>query len=177
MWRWKCSQPWSTKNTSTSTFIRKPESLLNMFWPLLFPSSGARQTVVAASGFRMNVEVEAFSADHGREHFHLHIHTETRGCNGSLTGLLTMSIIMPKTLWAVSVRQSNKILRLIVASSWVFYLRACHNVFMETFRTLTLGINISEIWNVATNKNPMNLGHGGHAAGTSLYPMSWASLI
>jgi len=30
---------------------------------------------------------------------------------------------MPETCSAVSVRQSNKILRLIVASSWVFYLR------------------------------------------------------
>jgi hypothetical protein len=35
---------------------------LNMFRALLCPSSGARQTVVAASGFRMNVEVEVFSA-------------------------------------------------------------------------------------------------------------------
>ena len=37
-------------------------------------------------------------------------------------GLLMMGIIMPETCWAVSVRQSNEILRLIVASSWVFYL-------------------------------------------------------
>jgi hypothetical protein len=37
-------------------------------------------------------------------------------------GLLMMGIVMPETCWAVSVRQSNKILRLIVASSWVFYL-------------------------------------------------------
>jgi len=36
--------------------------------------------------------------------------------------LLMMGIIMPETCWAVSVRQSNKILRLTVASSWVFYL-------------------------------------------------------
>jgi hypothetical protein len=36
--------------------------LLNMFRSLLCPSSGARQTAVAASGFRMNVEVEVFSA-------------------------------------------------------------------------------------------------------------------
>jgi len=52
-----------------------------MFRALQCPSSGARQTAVAASGFRMNVEVEVFSAhqptDHGWEHFHLHIHTET----------------------------------------------------------------------------------------------------
>ena len=34
------------------------QTLLNMFRALLCPSSGARQTAVAASGFRMNVEVE-----------------------------------------------------------------------------------------------------------------------
>jgi len=33
------------------------QTLLNMFWALLCPSSGARQTAVAASDFRMNVEV------------------------------------------------------------------------------------------------------------------------
>jgi len=37
-------------------------------------------------------------------------------------GLLMMCIIMPETCWAVSVRQNNKTLRLIVASSWLFYL-------------------------------------------------------
>jgi hypothetical protein len=35
---------------------------LNMFQALLCPSSGVRQTAVAGSGFRMNVEVEVFSA-------------------------------------------------------------------------------------------------------------------
>ena len=34
------------------------QTLLNMFRALLCPSSGARQSVVAVSGFRMNVEVE-----------------------------------------------------------------------------------------------------------------------
>ena len=38
------------------------QTLLNMFWALQCPSSGARQTAVAASGFRMNVEVKVFSA-------------------------------------------------------------------------------------------------------------------
>jgi thiamine transporter ThiT len=33
-----------------------------MFRASLCPSSGARKTVVAASGFRMNVEVDVFSA-------------------------------------------------------------------------------------------------------------------
>jgi hypothetical protein len=50
------------------------QTLLNMFRALLCPSSGARQTAVAASGLRTNVEVEVFSA-----------------------GLLMMGIIMPET--------------------------------------------------------------------------------
>jgi hypothetical protein len=33
-----------------------------MFQALQCPSSGARQTAVAASGFRMNVQVDVFSA-------------------------------------------------------------------------------------------------------------------
>jgi hypothetical protein len=36
--------------------------LLNMFRALQCPSSGARQPAVAASGFRMDVQVEVFSA-------------------------------------------------------------------------------------------------------------------
>jgi len=38
------------------------QTVLNMFRALQCPSSGARQTAVAASGFRVNVEVEMFSA-------------------------------------------------------------------------------------------------------------------
>jgi hypothetical protein len=52
------------------------QTLLNMFRALKCPSSGDRQTAVAASGFLMNVEVEVFSA----------VHTETRVFNGSLAG-------------------------------------------------------------------------------------------
>jgi hypothetical protein len=37
------------------------QTLLNMFRALLCPSSGDRQTAVAAYGFLMNVEVEVFS--------------------------------------------------------------------------------------------------------------------
>jgi hypothetical protein len=36
--------------------------LLNMFRALVCPSTGARQTAVAASGFHMNAEVDVFSA-------------------------------------------------------------------------------------------------------------------
>jgi len=39
------------------------QTLLNMFRVLLCPSSGARQTAVVASGFRMNVEVDVLSAE------------------------------------------------------------------------------------------------------------------
>jgi hypothetical protein len=38
------------------------QTLLSIFRALLCPSSEAIQTAVAASGFRMNVEVEVFSA-------------------------------------------------------------------------------------------------------------------
>jgi hypothetical protein len=38
------------------------QTTLNMFRALFCPSSGTRQTAVAASGFRINVEVEVFSA-------------------------------------------------------------------------------------------------------------------
>ena len=66
------------------------QTLLNMFRGLQCPSSGARQTAVAASGFRVNVEVEVFLA---------------------VVGLLSSVCAT-----------NNKILRLIFASSWVFYL-------------------------------------------------------
>ena len=38
------------------------QTLLNMFQALSCPSSGARQTTIAASGFHVNVEVEVLSA-------------------------------------------------------------------------------------------------------------------
>ena len=58
----------SNKNTQLDATINRKiycfvvQTLLNMFWALLCPPSGARQTAVAAPGFRMNVEVEVFSA-------------------------------------------------------------------------------------------------------------------
>jgi hypothetical protein len=38
------------------------QTLFDMFRALVCPSSGARQTAVAASDFRMNVEVDVLSA-------------------------------------------------------------------------------------------------------------------
>ena len=58
-----------TQNTQLDATINRKiycfvvQTLLNMFRALQRPSSVARQTAVAASGFRMNVEVEVFSAD------------------------------------------------------------------------------------------------------------------
>ena len=92
-----------------------------MFRELQCPSSGAPQTAVAASGFHMNVEVEVFSAV-------VDVNTSTstfirkQRLQRQFDGLLMMNIVMPETCWAVSVRQGNKILRLIFASSLVFYL-------------------------------------------------------
>ena len=73
--------------------------MLNMFRALQCPSSGARQTAVAASGFRMNVEMEVFSV---------------------VVGLLAMmGIVMHETCWAVSVRQTNKFY------DWLLHLVGC----------------------------------------------------
>ena len=89
--------------------------MLNMFWSLLCPSSGVRHTALTASGFHMNVEVEVFSAVL-RTRPPPHSYGNQR-LQRQFDGLLMMGIIMLETCWAVSVRQSNKTLRLIVASS------------------------------------------------------------
>ena len=68
---WVYNTTRANKNTQLDATINRNiyffavQTLLNMFRALPFPSSGSRQTAVAASGFRMNVEVEVFSADHG----------------------------------------------------------------------------------------------------------------
>ena len=81
------------------------QTLLNMFRALLCPSSGARQTAVAASGFRMNVEVEVFSALVGllltnrpglRTLPPPHSYGNQR-LQRQFDGLLMMGIIMPET--------------------------------------------------------------------------------
>jgi hypothetical protein len=51
------------QHSNVKFFYFVVQTLLNMFRASLCPSSGARETAVAASGFRMNVEVEVFSAD------------------------------------------------------------------------------------------------------------------
>jgi len=82
------------------------QTLLNMFRALLCPLSGARQTVVAASGFRMNVEVEVFSAVVGllvgtnRPRLTTlppaHSYGNQR-LQRQFDGLLMMGIVMPET--------------------------------------------------------------------------------
>ena len=76
------------------------QTLLNMFRVLLCPSSGARQTAVAASGFRMNVEVEVFSAVVGRPQLRTlpppHSYRNQR-LQRQFDELLMMGIPMPET--------------------------------------------------------------------------------
>jgi hypothetical protein len=95
-----------------------------MFRALQWPSSGARQTAVAASGFRMNVEVEVFSAmvDTNRPRLRTlqppHSYGNQR-LQQQLDGLLMMGIVMPETCWAVSVRQGNGFY------DWLLHLVGC----------------------------------------------------
>jgi hypothetical protein len=86
-----------------------------MFWALQCPSSGARQTVVAAPGFRMNVEVGVFSAVVGLLTLKPRLRTlppphsyGNQRLQRQFDGLLMMGIVMPETCRAVSVRQGNK---------------------------------------------------------------------
>ena len=80
------------------------QTLLNMFRALLCPSSGARQTAVAASGFRMNVEVEVFSAVVGLSTNRPRLRTlppphsyGNQRLQRQFNGLLMMGIVMPET--------------------------------------------------------------------------------
>jgi hypothetical protein len=70
----------------------------------------------------MDVELEVFSRTRLRTLPPPHPYGNQR-LQRQFDWLLMMGTVMPETCWAVSVRQSNKILRLTVASSWVFYLR------------------------------------------------------
>jgi hypothetical protein len=78
-----------------------------MFRALQCPSSGARQTAVAGSGFRMNVEMEVFSAVVGllvaltnlqrlRTLPPPHSYGNQR-LQRQFDGLLMMGIVMPET--------------------------------------------------------------------------------
>jgi hypothetical protein len=101
-----------------------------MFRALLCPSSGARQTAVASSCFRMNVEVEEFSAvvgllanlprlrilppphSYGKQRLQRQFEGGPDDGHGNARNMLS-SVCMTK----------QQILRLIIASSWVFYLK------------------------------------------------------
>jgi len=80
------------------------QTLLNMFRASLCPSSGARQTAVAAPGFRMNVEVEVFSAVVSLLTNQPRLRTlppphsyGNQGLQRQFDGLLMMGIMMPET--------------------------------------------------------------------------------
>jgi hypothetical protein len=71
-----------------------------MFRALQCPSSGARQTGVAASGFLMDAEVEVFSAVVGQPRLRTlppaHSYGNQR-LQRQFDGLLIMGIVMPET--------------------------------------------------------------------------------
>ena len=75
-----------------------------MFRALQFPSLGARQTVLAASGFRMNVEVEVFSA--------------VVGLLTNQPWLRTRVLSRGRFVNKPTMAENTS----VVASSWVFYL-------------------------------------------------------
>jgi len=80
------------------------QTLLNMFRILLCPSSGARHTAVAVSGFRMNAKVEVFSAVVGLLTNRPRLRTlppshsyENQRLQRQFDGLLMMGTVMPET--------------------------------------------------------------------------------
>jgi hypothetical protein len=93
------------------------QTLLNMSQALFCPSSGACQTAIAASGFLWMWCVLSRLRTNPPPHSYGNLRLQWQ-----IDGLLMIPIIMPETCWAVSPRQSNTILQLIVGSSRVFYL-------------------------------------------------------
>ena len=98
----KNTQIYATINNKIYCFV--VQTLLNMFRALPFPSSGARRTAVAAFGFRMNVEVEVFSAVVGLLASRPRLRTlppphsyGNQRLQRQFDGLLMMGIVMPET--------------------------------------------------------------------------------
>ena len=130
------------------------KTLLNKFRVLLCPSSGARQTAVAASNKPTTAENTSTSTfirkPEARNHYNAH-HREpvklplqpltnrprlrtlppphsygNQRLQRQFDGLLMMGIVMPETCWAVSVRQRNKfydwLLHIVGCFIWVINL-------------------------------------------------------
>ena len=89
------------------------------FKALQCPSSGARQTAVAASGFRMNVEVEVLTTRPRLRTLPPPHSYGNQKLQRQFYGLLMMGIVMPETCWAVSVRKGNKFY------DWLLHLAGC----------------------------------------------------
>jgi len=127
-----------------------------MFWALQCPSSGARQTAVAASDFRMNVEVEVFSAVVGlltnRQQLRTlpppHSYGNQRP-QRQFDRLLIMGIVMPETCWGVSVRQSNNfydwLLHLVGCFIWVIW---ANDIFSSLYSHWNVSTAIAAIFRV-----------------------------
>jgi hypothetical protein len=146
------------------------QTLLNVFRALLCPSSGALQTAVVASGFRMYVQVDVFSAVVGllanRPPSLPHSYGNQR-LQRQFDGLLMMDMVMPETCWAVSIRQSNKFY------DWSLHLVGCFYLsdwgctepqILNTCRCLELSIDVRSLFEcvsaVGTNKRSLTFWHG-----------------
>jgi len=147
-----CTFNRSNKNTQLDATINRKiycfvvQTLLNMFRALPCPSSGARETAVAASGFRMNVEVEVFSAVvvllANRPRLRTlpppHSYGNQR-LQRQFYGFLMMGIVMPETCWAVSVGQSNKFYDWFLHLVECFYLRVTRIIVLPIQTVSDLG--------------------------------------
>ena len=181
MYIWVKSRPHTHTKCGLSNSNKTPNSMqqsvvkyyyfvvqtpLNMFRALLCPSSAARQTAVAASGFSYECESGCVlsrgrfvSALINRPRLRTHPLPHSYGnqkLQREFDGLQMMGIIMPETCWAVSVRQSNNILRLIVASSWVFYLsdRRCTEPQTPKFMWTDVSSSVPHFLQVGVLLNP-----------------------
>jgi len=98
-----CTLNHSNKNTQLDATINSKiycfvvQTPLNVFQALQCPSSGACQTAAGASGFRMNVEVEVFSAVFSLRTLPPPHSYGNRRLQRQFDGLMMMGIVMPKT--------------------------------------------------------------------------------
>jgi len=114
------NKPTTAEKTSTSTFIRKPEAATAV-WRA--PDDGHNNARNMLSSVCTTKQISLLLTNRPRLRILPPPHSyRNQRLQRQFDGLLMMGIIMPETCWSVSVQQSNKILQLIVASSWVLYL-------------------------------------------------------
>ena len=104
IWMWRCSQPWHCSTCFGHYYAHHQEPVKLPLQPLV--SVWMWRWKCSQPWLRTLPPPHSYGNQRLQRQF---------------DGLLMMGIVMPETCWAVSVRQSNKILLLIVASSSVIY--------------------------------------------------------